>query len=468
MRNKNKWFIYVKGLLTVLPFIIGFIGFINLEGVSWSWAAYYAIRLYGLNTDVSEINSLIEFARWAAPIVTASAILLIFKNLLVAGKNRIRAFREDSCSVYGEGEDVELMLKNLGNSGIRGNLEKPVPSKHHILMLDDYERVMEFFNRERKLFVQDCDQGDGSSKRHGMLHARVKDISGMAVQHDHMTAFSMEENCSMLYWKKYGAKQGEKIAIIGDTVLCDALLEQGFLVNILSLNQNIAYHVWEPESRFEKLHLRTKEMIEMTGDSLNTYISDWKDEIELIGTMDRVILCGNISSNLVNASILLDMVPNVNIHMYARQAESIKSFLNSERVSCFGREEELLTREVIIKASLTQTAKQIHKHYSSKYQGLPSWEGLSTFQRRSNMAAASYFSVIRKLNEEGVDLETLTELEHIRWCRFYYMYNWQYGAVKDWNCRTHPSLIPFHELSREEKDKDKENVLLALSDDFVL
>lgn len=468
MRNKNKWFIYVKGLLTVVPFIIGYMGFIKLDGVSWSWAAYYAVRLYGLNTDLSEINGLIEFARWTAPLVTASAILLIFKNLLVAMENRIRAFREDSCSVYGEGEDVELILKNLCRSGIRGNLKKPVPSKNHILMIDDYEKIMEFFNRQRKLFAEENDRGDGFSKRRCMLHVRVKDISGMVVQNNHITAFSMEENCSMLYWNKFGAKQGEKIALIGDADLSDALLKQGFLVNIFSLNQNIAYYVWEPEGRFERLHLRTKEMLEMTGDFLYKYTADWKDELELLGTMDRVILCGDINSNMVNASILLDMVPNVNIHMYARQAESIKSFLNSDSIICFGLEEELLTREVIIKESLTQTAKQIHKHYCNKYQGLPSWEGLSTFQRQSNMAAASYFSVIRKLNEEGVGLETLTELEHIRWCRFYYMYNWQYGAVKDWNCRTHPSLIPFHELSREEKDKDKENVLLALSDDFVL
>ena len=103
MRNRNKWLICVKGLLTAIPFIIGFIGFISLEGVSWSWAAYYAVRLYGLNTDVGEINGLIEFARWTAPLVTASAILLIFKNILTAGKSRIRAFRKDSCSVYGEG-----------------------------------------------------------------------------------------------------------------------------------------------------------------------------------------------------------------------------------------------------------------------------------------------------------------------------------------------------------------------------
>lgn len=463
MRNRNKWLTCIKGLLTAVPFIIGFIGFINLEGVSWSWAAYYAVRLYGLNTDVGEINGLIEFARWTAPLVTASAILLIFKNILAAGKSRIRAIRKDSCSVYGEGEDAELMLKNLGSSGIRGNLEKPVPSKHHILMLDDYEKVMEFFNRESKLFIKESAAGKGFSNAPCMFHVRVKDISGMAVQNSNMTAFSMEENCSMLYWDKFCAKNGEKIALIGDAALCDALLEQGLLVNILSINQQIEYHVWEPERRFEKLHLRTKEMLDMTGDFLYTYTTDWKDELDLLGTMDRVILCGDINSNMVNASILLDMVPNVNIHMYARQEESTKSFLSSDSVICFGLEEELLTREVIIKESLTQTAKLIHKHYSTKYPGLPSWEGLSTFQRRSNMAAAGYFDVIRRLKEEGAELEALTELEHIRWCRFYYMYNWKYGAVKDWSCRTHPSLVPYNELSRDEKDKDKENVLLALS-----
>lgn len=82
------------------------------------------------------------------------------------------------------------------------------------------------------------------------------------------------------------------------------------------------------------------------------------------------------------------------------------------------------------------------------------------------MAAAGYFDVIKRLKVEGAELESLTELEHIRWCRFYYMYNWKYGAVKDWSCRTHPSLVPYSELSRNDKDKDKENVLLALSGDW--
>lgn len=466
MGNKNRWSIYVKGLLTVLPFIIGFMGFINLQGVSWSWAAYYAIRLYGLNTDVAEINSLIEFARWTAPIVTATALLLVFKDIITAGKNRLRALKKGSCSVYGEGEDAELLLKNLGNSGIRGKLEKPVPSMHHVLLMEDHAKAMCFFDRNKKLFVKEGAAGENFSKGHCMLHICVKDISGMAIQHEHMTAFSMEENCSRLYWQKYGAKIGEKIALIGDAVLCDALLEQGLMVNIFSPDQQIAYHVWEPERRFEKLHLRTNEMTGMTGDTLCMHMSDWREELGLLGTMDRVILCGDMHGNLINGSILLDMVPNVNIHMYARQAESIKAFLNSDRVACFGQGEELLTREVIIKESLTHTAKQIHKHYKERYQGLPAWEGLSIFQRRSNMSAASFFPVIIKLKEEGVSLEVLTELEHIRWCRFYYMYNWQHGAMKDWNYRTHPSLVPYDELSREEKDKDKENVLLALSGDF--
>ena len=38
--------------------------------------------------------------------------------------------------------------------------------------------------------------------------------------------------------------------------------------------------------------------------------------------------------------------------------------------------------------------------------------------------------------------------------RFYWMYNWTCGPVKDAATRQHPSLIPYESLSEADKRKD--------------
>ena len=54
--------------------------------------------------------------------------------------------------------------------------------------------------------------------------------------------------------------------------------------------------------------------------------------------------------------------------------------------------------------------------------------------------------------------------EHMRWMRFHYYYNWEWGPKKDFIKRTHPCLKPFEELPREEQLKDLSNVTLAIKD----
>ena len=65
-------------------------------------------------------------------------------------------------------------------------------------------------------------------------------------------------------------------------------------------------------------------------------------------------------------------------------------------------------------------------------------------------------------------LELLSELEHIRWCRYHYLNNWQYGIPengksKDPVRRLHRDLVPYGQLTEEEKEKDRENIRILLS-----
>ncbi|MCH5347933.1 MAG: hypothetical protein J1E40_01290 [Oscillospiraceae bacterium] len=66
--------------------------------------------------------------------------------------------------------------------------------------------------------------------------------------------------------------------------------------------------------------------------------------------------------------------------------------------------------------------------------------------------------MIERLFKQNVSIDTIAELEHIRWCRYHYINNWKYGSVRNDSERIHNSLIPFAELSEEEKQKDVEAV----------
>ena len=62
------------------------------------------------------------------------------------------------------------------------------------------------------------------------------------------------------------------------------------------------------------------------------------------------------------------------------------------------------------------------------------------------------------LNAE--EIETMARVEHIRWSWEKRLNGWTFGITKDDNKKTHPSLIPYEELSESEKEKDRQLVKL--------
>ena len=71
------------------------------------------------------------------------------------------------------------------------------------------------------------------------------------------------------------------------------------------------------------------------------------------------------------------------------------------------------------------------------------------------------------LNKKGLSIEELSELEHIRWCRFFWINNWHYNKDRDNSKRLHNCLVPYSDLTDAEKAMDTENVELALSKEFT-
>ena len=59
----------------------------------------------------------------------------------------------------------------------------------------------------------------------------------------------------------------------------------------------------------------------------------------------------------------------------------------------------------------------------------------------------------------NTDIDKLSELEHIRWCRFHYINYWKYGVPengknKDEKRKIHSCLKGYYELPEEERRKD--------------
>ena len=57
------------------------------------------------------------------------------------------------------------------------------------------------------------------------------------------------------------------------------------------------------------------------------------------------------------------------------------------------------------------------------------WKKLDCFLKASNISAADYGTVIAKLSKK-VSVEELAQLEHMRWCRFYYLNYWKSGIQR--------------------------------------
>jgi hypothetical protein len=56
------------------------------------------------------------------------------------------------------------------------------------------------------------------------------------------------------------------------------------------------------------------------------------------------------------------------------------------------------------------------------------------------------------------EIERLAVMEHDRWIAAKRQADWRYGPKKDNDARTHPCLVPFDQLPREEQDKDRSAV----------
>ncbi|MEI8371839.1 MAG: NAD-binding protein [Planctomycetota bacterium] len=171
----------------------------------------------------------------------------------------------------------------------------------------------------------------------------------------------------------------------------------------------------------------------------------------------------------------------------------------STQFHSFGAPEDACTVEQVFRSGTEALAPVIHNAYwkseldklasvpqpaAGEVQSSPNaellatlrpWEELTEHYKNSNREQAEHIAwklaaigchTVRKEQCRGEsvkqftddEIETLAKMEHLRWCAEKWLDGWQKGPSKDQDQRTHPNLVPWEELSEEDRNKDRDPV----------
>ena len=290
---------------------------------------------------------------------------------------------------------------------------------------------------------------------------------------DGLHLFSRTEALSRCYWKEYPLSRDErKILLIGCGPSGCAVLERALLTNVFEAGRRIEYHVFQDSAGFAALHPRLIQALESEDeDSLFLHSESWMEDAALLADADRIIFCfEEDSQNLEVCEKLRTWFPT-RARIHVRLTEAVAS------LTSFGMREEILTAEFVMKDAINARAAALNDIYNANNPGGAEWEKLSWFLRQSNIAVADHLPVkIRYLlSDDSItevtpdncraayerflasspeEKDRMQAMEHRRWMRFHWLYNWQYAPQRDNENRLHPLMIPYQQLSETEKAKD--------------
>ena len=305
--------------------------------------------------------------------------------------------------------------------------------------------------------------------------------------------FSMTEIAARLFWRSQevysvSREQNHKmdIALIGFDRLGEELLLYGLQYNIFHPEQSVTYHVFGSDTGFP---LMRPGMAKLT-DHVAFHDSPWYTQIPALEQAAMILVVQQQDRlNLIRQLTLA--LPRQKFHVFAPAHCGLDLMDQKERIHLFDWKQLAADPQNLFLDSLNQQARRLNLRYAHLYSGVEEtiineqleWSKLDAFTRYSNISSADYHEVQREiLKAEGIDArydkipeqwkERLSELEHIRWCRYHYLNNWSQGvpangAQKDPAARIHVSLVDYRQLSEAEKDKDRENIriLFTLEED---
>lgn len=295
---------------------------------------------------------------------------------------------------------------------------------------------------------------------------------------ENLTLFNPYDCCAQHYWQDHGLKPEEQtVVLIGDGNYAENLLIHGLLLNVFGPERTVRYHLFGNWEAFRRNHHRLAASLGAEGettqvDRLHFHRDSWNQDPGLLASAHRILLCQD------EPSINMDILGQ--IHRYFPVNGEIHLLYPDQipGLTVFGTQDSVYTPQLVLREERNRAARTMHRIYCASAGGnAPGWEQLTEFQRQSNIAAADHLLTKIRLLLEDDSIHTITpencraaydrytnlspeqkeacrRIEHRRWMRFYTMYNWSYGPVRNNAARMHPLLLPYEDLDPVEQAKD--------------
>ncbi len=501
MKKKNKGIkagVGIKLLILMLPFSLGIIGFMKLDSREYNFlnAAYASLQMYFTNGFIaSEHNMFLEIGRWLAPFSTIFFGIGLIVDLL-RGMLWPKFWSKFSSHyvVYGDDAWINLLCGRPGSFFSKYCVMekgKFVNCKRYVLLFDSDRKNLDYYTGFLMPRI---------GNKNARVYMNLLELEAQDIQIKNLNTFQVNEYIALSFFKnlqwldyelelvKGKREKAVRIGIIGFGDLGKRMLQSALVMNIISVEQKIEYHVWGDTGTYREKHKGLNDK-HMQPDKIVFHSEDVSSGLEFLENFDVILLCGQQEENLQVLSDLLRLtafvgrggrmyvyVENEDIlnifqimHIAAKHKfqEPETTFLVGERLFpiTLPERKDFLDRVILNDLSIYQRAKRKHQQYVADVRKAEAgkeppeydyfeWEELNSFLRWDNVSSANYDDIRIFLQRKGVSEEQLAELEHKRWLRSHYLDNWKYSEERDDSLHRHPDLRDFDQLSEAEQQKD--------------
>lgn len=208
----------IKGLLYVVPFLLGWYGIYQLGEGDWLECAYKSVQLYLMEyaVETKPINLATSIAKVTAPLVTAAFLASLLYSMLENLQIWWRLRKKDVVVFHGDSANIDLAQKKLGKRAIVSEKPSVFRAEKHVLMFNEDVDMYHFIDKNGAKLLHEEEKS--------IFLCSEKILRG-CYENSNIVVCNVAENCARNYWKQYpiSMKVGangpefadEKILLIG-------------------------------------------------------------------------------------------------------------------------------------------------------------------------------------------------------------------------------------------------------------